>query len=1072
MSERNDYRMTWTRRAVLAVFLLSGAAGLMHEVAWTRLLRLVMGNTTYSIATVLCVFMAGLAAGSYLGGRIIDRRRDPLRVFALIEGVVGIYCLMLPWLIHAVGPIYRAAYAVTYGSQTGLTIVRFLLCTAILIVPATMMGATLPVLTRWFVRSVDQTGRSAGRLYAFNTLGAVVGTALAGMWLIPAVGLWRTICVAAAVNLLICAAGLFMHARLGAVDEPPPADELEAGSASTTDAADRLSRRAVTVLLIGYALSGLAAMLYEVAWTRVLTLMIGSSVYGFSLILMAFVLGLALGSMICARFVDRVRHPMRVLAAIQMAIGGTSLLVVPLLGTLPFFVTGMISELGRSFWVLQAAEWGLVLSVMLAPTLLMGAAFPLVTRTYAQWSNAVGRSVGAVYGSNTIGTIIGSFLGGFMLIPWLGIQYTIFAAVSLSVLIGCAYLLASSAAAARRRLMVSGLTAAGFLLAMTVIPRWDAAKMSFGPFVQAVWLDANAARSHAALQKIVSSEQTIFYHEGLTSTVAVNRDASGVLSLLTNGRVEAKSRGGEAQQRLLAHIPLLLHPDPRDVLEIGLASGVTLDAAARHDVRSLDCVELSESVIDATRLFEDVNRHVLDDPRLRLIITDGRNYLSLTDRKYDIIISQPSDPATAGVADLFTREFFQNCYDRLNDRGMMCVWLKASSVDKDVFRSVVQSFGRTFDDMTIWSATGFTEFMLVGSRGPMRVDESLLAGRIADPRLAADMKILHIESVADLLGNLVTERDGAMRFAGEAPMHTDDNALLEFSAPRTEFTRKDPRDLVHALLDARTTDMAFLTDDQAGEAKLAEIKARSRRYIEARILTHGVTLAFERNQLDRAMDMLRQAAALNPHDPWIMVAVARLRQATTKMVEAGRMREAIAFNAQIVKVLTDSAIDHFNLASLLRDAGANEQAAAEYAQVLRIEPDHVLAHHNLAKLLAKLGRVDEAVRHYRRAIALDKTLDQALNNLAWILATAGKPELGTPAEAVTMAERACELTGQRNAAYLDTLAEAHEAAGQIDAALRVALRAYDLARGSGQSELAAELHARIARYERSKATAP
>ena len=303
---------------LLLAFFLSGAASLIHEVVWTRLLRLVMGNTTLAIATVLSVFMAGLALGSFLGGRWIGRREDPLRVYAALEVAIGLYALALPWLIAGTEPIYRAIFQSLQPSFFVLSLIQFLFCGVLLLVPATLMGATLPVLARFFVRTPDRIGWSVGMLYAVNTFGAVAGVASTGFLLIPTLGVSRTIWFASLLNLVAAAVGYGLHRSTRSLPPISAEESASPDAAGTAPTGPSYGNAALNALLLGYALSGFAALVYEIAWTRVLTLMIGSSVYAFSMMLTAFILGLAAGSFAFARHVDRIRDPMRALTSYRV----------------------------------------------------------------------------------------------------------------------------------------------------------------------------------------------------------------------------------------------------------------------------------------------------------------------------------------------------------------------------------------------------------------------------------------------------------------------------------------------------------------------------------------------------------------------------------------------------------------------------------------------------------------------------------------------------------------------------------------------------------------------------------
>ena len=1049
----------------MCAFLLSGAASLIHEVIWTRMLRLVMGNTINTVATVLCAYMAGLALGSMLGGRLIDRRSDPLLAFGILEAVIAVYCLLLPWIIDAAGPLYAALYQVTHATTYAFLMSRFAMCILLLLIPATLMGATLPVLIRFYSCFSDRVGASAGILYAVNSFGAALGAGITGFVLIPRLGVMTSIGIGSLLNFGVAGLALLLHRRAPACTSETkttfgePWQQAES-SRSSRPMANNVGRWTLVTLLIGYGLSGFAALVYEIAWTRVLSSLIGSSVYAFSIMLSAFILGLSAGSLVFSRFVDRFKDPIQALGFLQAAIGLSALLVVPAFGELPLFVTALIARNSDSFWQLQFAEFGLVFLVMLVPTTLMGATFPLVSRAYVQGIRFVGRSIGTLYASNTAGTIFGSFAGGFLLVPWLGLQHTIFAAVSVNLLVACMFFGCSRMQLTGKG-AVTALVIALAALGMTLIPPWDASRMSFGPFMQAVWLSQADAASTKRLNEILDETTTVFHKEGVTTTVTVNRDAKGTLTLLTNGRNEASSTGGERQQKLLAHLPLLLHPNPHRVLEIGLASGMTLSSASLYPVETLDCVEISEEVIEATRFFDEYNRRILDDPRVRIIVTDGRNHLALSGKEYDVIISQPSDPAVAGVADLFTQEFFELCHQQLTSDGQLCIWLKATTIEPEVFRSVVHTIDSVFEETTVWTGTNFTEYLIVGSKSPLAVDDRDLRQRMQDPAVANDLRGINIGSLPELLSHLVLDREETELFSSGARVHTDDNALLEFSAPRSVFARQDIRPLFDELMRYQRDGFSFLVPAGVSEERNSELERITDKASRFRMAKRHVLLAnthIENREIGPAVDELRKAADLNPDDPGVMSIISRLHVTTARFIESNRIRDAIRICRVIASVQPAESKNHFNLACLLRDNGEIDAAITHFGHVVRIDPENHVAHYNLALLAKRLGRDDEAIAHYRRTLALKPNLHQALNNLAWILATKLHPEAG---EAVRLAERACELTDHSDVRPLKTLSVAYEANKQIPQALATTEKALSMALATGRDELVPGLRSRL-----------
>ncbi|MBN1818523.1 MAG: fused MFS/spermidine synthase [Sedimentisphaerales bacterium] len=1069
---------------VLCAFFVSGAAGLIHEVAWTRLLRLVMGNTAFSITTVLCAFMGGLALGSFLGGRFIDRRKDPLRMFAYLEGTIAVYCFLLPWLIQGAEPIYRWLYQNTHTSFYLFSLIRFVFAGTVLLVPATFMGATLPVLSRFFVRSLDRVGYPVGMLYSINTFGAVLGGAAAGFFLIPALGVALTIRTACLFNGLVAVTAYLLFRRLGddVQGHAPVREEIrekaEKGEAvkkkkeaaapvvATPAAAGRIvyGPREGMFLLIGYGVSGFAALVYEIAWTRALALLIGSSVYAFSMILTAFVLGIALGSMVYARFVDQIRDPMRALAVIQAAIGLTALPVVPLIGNLPFWVTGLISRFGSSFWQLQAVEFAMIVVIVLLPTTLMGAAFPLASRLFVRQSATVGKSVGTLYASNTVGNILGAFAGGFILIPVVGIENTLFVAVMINVLVGGLFFSLSRSLSMMYRGLVAGAVTAVAVVGIILIPPWNAGEMSFGPFYEALRHSKSIARSPAELRTFESQRKVLFHKEDVGATVTVKQLSDGSLTLYTNGKPDASSRGDMPSQQLVAQIPLLLHPDPKSALVVGLASGISLGSAGRHPLERMDCVEIAPGMVAASRYFDDYNYRILDDPRVDLIIGDGRNHLALTDRKYDVIISEPSNPFIAGVADLFTREYFRLCRDRLTDRGVAAAWMQAYLIDKASFSSIVRTFQSVFPEMTLWK-TAKGDCIMVGSKGPLKVDYHKLQTRIRQKDVADDLARIGIRNMEDFLAHLVMGKSAVEKFAAGAKIHTDDNALVEFAAPRGLMMGIYQWPLLEAIEEHREADLSFLIAPESEAKALAETKAQTARLIEARGSAYRFYFFKNRGETVGMIEQLKKAAVLNPKDELFREAFDALRKEAFGLAEAGQIERAIVLYRQMIDILPRDAKSHYNLAMMLKRRGDPDGAMGHYREAARLDPGYALALFQMAEIHAEKGSAREAESGYRRTLQVKSDFIPAINNLARLLALYPDPRVRNVPEAVRLAEKGCRMTNYRDPLLLDTLAAAYAASGRYSEALSVAAQGLDIATAQGNNPLADRIRGRMKMYQ-------
>jgi spermidine synthase len=631
-----------------ACFFFSGTAGLVYEVVWTRLLGLVFGHTVYAITTVLAAYMGGLALGSMLIGRRADGMRRPLRVYGLLEAAVGVYCLATPWLFRAADEAYLWVHGRLQPSTAGAAALHLLFSAALLLPPTTLMGATLPILSRAVVRGGSLAASQVGALYAVNTWGAVLGTALAGFALIPSLGVTITIWLAVALNLGV--AGLALVAErlaLPAADAPETTATVVVARAEGSD----LSRTVVLAVLGGIGVSGAASMGYEIAWTRALSLVLGSSTYAFAAMLTTFLAGLALGAAVVSRWM-RHRHPgLAAFGWLEMVIALTTLATLPLLGRLPDAVLLVLRQTGISFGTVLGTQAGLSFAVMILPTLLIGATFPLAVAALDRGLGRIGRDVGAIYGANTVGTIVGSIATGFVLIRAIGIQNTVIAAAAANLIVGMAVLLVAPEAGRRARWVAGGVCAA-FVALAAVIPHWDPGLMTTGVGVYAEMFVKGGAEG---LRKFAADRELLFYDEGISTTVSVARDPGGTV-LTVNGKGDASNDADMQTQVLSGHIGPLLQPGARRVLVVGLASGVTAGALAQHPFEAIDVAELEPSMLKASRFFETENRHVLADPRVRVIEGDGRSILATANQPYDLIVSEPSNPWIAGVASLFTKD--------------------------------------------------------------------------------------------------------------------------------------------------------------------------------------------------------------------------------------------------------------------------------------------------------------------------------------------------------------------------------------------------------------------------------
>jgi spermidine synthase len=805
------------RRILFILFFISGALSLVYEVVWLRLLILVFGSTHFAVTAVLTAFMAGLALGSLLLGRYSDRSgKHPLAIYGLLEIGIGLFAVLTPLLLGSLEPLAALIGRGSGGSYYVASAARFLCVMAVLILPTAMMGGTLPVLSRLAARNTGEIGWSVGALYGANTLGAVAGTALAGFVMMPQVGARATLILAALGNILIGLIALEMVRRWWLAGEPVPRPLQRSPLAATAP-----GRSAVLLLLI--AGSGFIALVYEVAWTRVLSLVLGSSVYAFTCMLATFLAGLALGAGIGARIADRLsrRRAFEFLAGALAAAALAGYATFRQLPSLPlafanaFHGLGLASPEAGTSWGralrLIGIEFLIAFAVMLPATIFMGMVFPLVIRLWAGSTEALGTSVGRVYAANTGGTILGSALSGFVILPVLGLRGGLLFAVAggLALAAGAVWIIPGW------KSVWKGLAAASAVAGAAILalsgPAWDPFVTNSGVFQYVDELEPSDLTVEGFSRAFHRNQELLYYEEGLISTVVVSRESSsGNVWLAVNGKIDAASSGPDlATQLLLGHLPMLHLPD-RDagdpgpsVLVIGYASGITTGAVTRHDPARVIAAEIEPAVLRGSVHFDAFNHRPLEDSRVTVAEEDGRNFLLVSNELYDVIISEPSNPWMTVAANLFTREFFEIGKRRLSPGGIFCQWVPIYGLPPHLLKAIVRTFAAVFPHARVYEPGESTDIILLGSDRPLPVRLDTMGRRLAGAEVGEDLERIQLRTVQDLLTYHLMGDVEARAFAGEGPLNTDDNAMIEFAAPLTlhAATRQENREDLRSHVD-------------------------------------------------------------------------------------------------------------------------------------------------------------------------------------------------------------------------------------------------------------------------------
>jgi spermidine synthase len=833
-------------RLLPVLFFFSGVSSLIFETIFTRLLTYTFGNTAHAVCTVLAAFLGGLALGAHFLGRWVDRRGASLLTYGTLELLAGAYCLFIPGLFALLTKAYVGLYHWLHLGMWALTGVRFGLAAMVILLPTFLMGGTLPVLARCVASAVEEFQPLVDRLYAWNTLGAAAGVLASTYLLMPSLGVRGTIHVACAVNLVIflgTAAGS-RQGSLTAANPLPTSAPLKEGE---------LRRR---VLLAAAFLTGLAALGYEVVWTHVLGFLVGNTVYAFGVMLFTFLCGLGWGAHWVAHHLTRPALWPRVLAASQLFLGVAVFVTLPLWSRLPeLFAQGLrraevwdmagiaallvvrmaylgwrMARRGRHAGVPWArllefvAEFVLLASLvsinldtlwqyevtgfvvaellrflcafylLILPCVLLGISFPLLLNLASE-AGGVGASVGGVYAANTLGTVVGSVLTGFLVLPALGSHATLQAAAALNLLLGLGFALLLVPLNRPRRWVLGLVVASLVLLVCGGSAQWDARSLTRGTYVY--------FNSGWPIDRVLYFAEDV--QGGLTSVISVGR----ARVLLSNGKFQGNNAGEVPAQVRFALTPILFTPRFERALVIGLGTGNTLHAVSLFPFQKIDVVEIAPHIVEAARRwFEDVNAGVLDrDPRVQLTLADGRNFLLLTRARFDLITIEISSIWISGEADLYNREFYELCRSHLSDRGVLQQWVQVHHMRPQDLLVILNTAARVFPHVAFF--LGPEQGLLIASPDPLECDARQVAALQALPGVHRELAALSIPSLWTMLGELMLFDSSFREATNTLPRlsnlpadftSSDDRPYLEYQTPKGNALTFDAARLNQQLL--------------------------------------------------------------------------------------------------------------------------------------------------------------------------------------------------------------------------------------------------------------------------------
>ncbi|HLX80214.1 MAG TPA: fused MFS/spermidine synthase [Burkholderiales bacterium] len=703
--------------AIIALFFVSGFAGLIYESVWSHYVKLFLGHAAYAQTLVLVVFIGGLALGSWLCARRA-RMGNPLRLYAIVEGAIGIIALVFhPIFLAATEWGYDTLLPATCSAGSSFCAAQWGLSALLLAPQSVLLGMTFPLVSSAVLRTDPmQPGHHISTLYFVNSMGAVLGVLSSAFLLVPAVGLPGTLATAGAMNLAIAVVAFMLSRENPAPLRPmaAPAGEASMGSES----------RLVTVMLVVACLTGLSSFIYEISWIRMLSLVLGASTYSFELMLASFIMGLAAGGWWIRSRIDRLGDPIRFLARVQVLMGIAAVATVPLYSgsfDLMAWILGALSRNDGGFVLFSAASTFIALAVMLPATICAGMTLPLITYRLLR-SREGERSLGLVYAANTLGSIIGVIIAVHLLLRPLGLHGTLVAGAAIDVALGVWLYCGARGRASIQAGLKPALAGVVAFVLISAFFDVDMRRSSSGVF-----------RTGAA--RIAPDTVVAFHKDGKTATVDVLEDAVA-RSIRTNGKPDASiavnpkapPSKDEATMLLLGALPLGHRPDAKTAAVIGFGSGMSTSVLlGSPNLQRVDTVEIEPAMVEGAALFRPVVEAAYTDPRSHIVIDDAKSYFARGGARYDIIVSEPSNPWVSGVSSLFSEEFYARLSHSLNDGGVLCQWLHTYEMDDFTIGTIFEAVAKTFPNFIVYTSIDADVILIARKGGPVgRFDESVL----------------------------------------------------------------------------------------------------------------------------------------------------------------------------------------------------------------------------------------------------------------------------------------------------------------------------------------------------------
>ena len=776
------------RNILLITLFCTAFSSLVYELVWSRELSYVFGSTALAVSSVLAIFMAGLALGSLYGGRILEARQKPFRFLALLQCAIGISCLLTLSVIKVISVLQSYLFESIGGHTFWASTLLFLFASCVLIVPTFLIGVAFPCVIQLYHTKHELVGESVSRCYWMDTLGASLGMLLAAFFIVPTFGFLRTSIVGSVLNLLT---GILIFVFLNREDtnfsqifKVPEPFQRQNG--------DQLN---VKVVLFLFFLSGFSALVLEVIWVRHWGLIFGSGLHAFAIVVVTFLLGLSLGSLFYSQFLKKISNQIFLFCLIELTLGATAAIITALFPYLES-VFMKVYYATNSYYTFIIVMAFICFVILLIPTMFMGMTLPALCAINVSEYH-IGKDFGRLYAANSFGALAGSFCAGFIIIPALGIYHSSFLAGGIYVFIAFAFLFCFSKSGISK--LKSAMIFTGILIFTAVVfsSLYMPDHLYTGVFYTGTIYNEDDYQQFVERQQY-TKKFLRYKRDGVYGQVTVTGPPAGML-IRTNGRIDSGTTGDlVSYQSLLGHIPMVLHQRPHRILNIGLGGGWTVRAAIMHPMlESIDCVEINPLMIEVNRnVLHSYNDDVVNNPKLNIIINDGRRYTAYTGKIYDAVVSEPTELSSSGTSALFTREFYASVINVLSEDGMLCQWFPRYEVVERDYKVVINTIKQVFPyayefDMSKVTGSGYYDsFLIVASKKPIDIIERLEQRKI---RQQGEPEEYHsyLKSIIGIVERTFSKDNDAIEayISDVDKINADDLPILEFHALKNRFRK-------------------------------------------------------------------------------------------------------------------------------------------------------------------------------------------------------------------------------------------------------------------------------------------